>query len=195
MTSAQETARRIAKLREKISQRAEDIKHQVDESLALAIDRLIEGYSDHYLELEEQLETISTLLYRMTNDIQTAERVHDLRTFDSRLDFLEDRYDELDSRLRNRPKRRRRRINLADFFTASQGYMVHPTGGEVYSATEAYRILGLEYGVPLKEVTAAFRRKAKELHPDSRNGDRSSEPELRKLLAAYQFLKSYAAER
>ncbi len=72
--------------------------------------------------------------------------------------------------------------------------MANPTPGEVQSAVEAYDILGLEQGAALKEVTAAFRRKAKELHPDSRNGDRSSEPELRKLLAAYQFLKAYAGE-
>ena len=43
----------------------------------------------------------------------------------------------------------------------------------------------------LWNFTTAFRQRAKELHPDARNGDRSSEPELRRILEAYQFLKEY----
>ncbi|MFO0768310.1 MAG: hypothetical protein U0231_16340 [Nitrospiraceae bacterium] len=47
--------------------------------------------------------------------------------------------------------------------------------------------LGLEFGT-LADVTATmFRQQAKELHPDARNGDRSSEPELRRILEAYSF--------
>lgn len=194
MTSAQETAKRVAKLREKVCGRAVELKDQVEASLNFAIDRLVDGTSDSAINLEERLEHISGLLTKIIHEIGSASRVHDLRTLEDRLNFLEDRYDELDSRLKNRPRKRRRRINLADFFTASQGFMANPTPGEVQSAVEAYDILGLEQGAALKEVTAAFRRKAKELHPDSRNGDRSSEPELRKLLAAYQFLKAYAGE-
>ena len=48
-----------------------------------------------------------------------------------------------------------------------------------------------EFGTPLADVTTSFRQRAKELHPDARNGDRSSEPELRRILEAYQFLKEY----
>src|SRR6266581_4258979 len=47
-----------------------------------------------------------------------------------------------------------------------------------------------EEGCTLTAVTRAFRQKAKELHPDSRDGDRSGEPKLRRLIAAYQYLKS-----
>jgi len=36
----------------------------------------------------------------------------------------------------------------------------------------------------------AFRKRAKELHPDVRAGDRSGEVQLRKLIAAYQYIKS-----
>ena len=49
----------------------------------------------------------------------------------------------------------------------------------------------ISFGTPLADVTTAFRQRAKELHPDARNGDRSSEPELRRILEAYQFLKEY----
>src|SRR2546428_316925 len=50
--------------------------------------------------------------------------------------------------------------------------------------------IGLEEGSSYTAVTKAFRRKAKELHPDARAGDRSGEVQLRKLIAAYQYIKS-----
>ena len=100
--------------------------------------------------------------------------------------------DELDSEIRERPRRRRRKINLADFLKAAGGEG-NParTSSEVTNAYDAYQLLGLEFGTPLADVTTAFRQRAKELHPDARNGDRSSEPELRRILEAYQFLKEY----
>ena len=61
----------------------------------------------------------------------------------------------------------------------------------VNNAVDAYAIMGVEFGSSLADVTAAFRQKAKQLHPDSNHGDRSSEPALRRMLEAYQFLKEY----
>ena len=62
---------------------------------------------------------------------------------------------------------------------------------EVTNAYDAYQLLGLEFGTSLADVTTAFRQRAKALHPDANNGDRSSEPELRRILEAYQFLKEH----
>ena len=62
--------------------------------------------------------------------------------------------------------------------------------GEVRSAIQAYEILEIEFGSSLPVVTRAFRERAKRLHPDSRQGDRSSEPELREIIEAYQYLKT-----
>ncbi|MDH5640696.1 MAG: J domain-containing protein, partial [Nitrospira sp.] len=61
----------------------------------------------------------------------------------------------------------------------------------INNAVDAYAVMGVEFGSSLADVTAAFRVKAKQLHPDANNGDRSSEPELRRMLEAYQFLKEY----
>jgi DnaJ domain len=61
----------------------------------------------------------------------------------------------------------------------------------INNAMDAYAAMGMEFGSSLAEVTASFRHKAKQLHPDSNNGDRSAEPELRRMLEAYQFLKEY----
>ena len=65
------------------------------------------------------------------------------------------------------------------------------SAGSVNNAVDAYAIMGVEFGSSLADVTAAFRQKAKLLHPDANQGDRSSEPELRRMLEAYQFLKEY----
>ena len=63
--------------------------------------------------------------------------------------------------------------------------------GEVNTAGEAYEALGLEFGSSMSAVTRAFREKVKRFHPDARKGDRSSEPQLRRILEAYQLLKEY----
>ena len=63
--------------------------------------------------------------------------------------------------------------------------------GEVNTAGEAYNALGLEFGSSMSAVTKAFREKAKQFHPDARKGDRSSEPQLRRILDSYQLLKEY----
>lgn len=112
---------------------------------------------------------------------------------ESRLEFVEDRWDEFDSEIRERPRRRRRRVSLADMLKAASGGGgdLSQSSGSINNAVDAYAVMGVEFGSSLSDVTAAFRQKAKQLHPDANQGDRSSEPELRRMLEAYQFLKEY----
>ncbi|HEY4485032.1 MAG TPA: DnaJ domain-containing protein, partial [Nitrospiria bacterium] len=67
--------------------------------------------------------------------------------------------------------------------------------GEIGDERQAFRELGVEPGAALQTVTKAFRRLVKELHPDRRNGDRSAEPRLRRLVAAYEFIKKRGSAR
>jgi DnaJ-domain-containing protein 1 len=127
--------------------------------------------------------------------LEDASGLAELERLERRLDFVEDRFEELESELFNRPRRRRkRRPSLADFFRAAAGGGGSGEAGdpqsEVRTSAEAYAILGLEDDSSLTVVTRAFRQKLKELHPDARDGDRSAEPQLRKLIAAYQYLKT-----
>ena len=52
-----------------------------------------------------------------------------------------------------------------------------------------YEALGLQRGASDKEIKAAFRRLAKECHPDSCNGDATAEKRFKEINEAYEALK------
>jgi DnaJ domain len=58
----------------------------------------------------------------------------------------------------------------------------------------ALAVLGLESDVEFREVRSAYRRLAKEHHPDLKQGDKEAEKNFREIQAAYDVLKS-AEER
>jgi len=58
----------------------------------------------------------------------------------------------------------------------------------------ALAVLGLESDVEFKDVRTAYRRLAKEHHPDLKQGDKEAEKRFREIQAAYDVLKS-AEER
>jgi hypothetical protein len=58
----------------------------------------------------------------------------------------------------------------------------------------ALSVLGLDSDTEFKEVRSAYRRLAKEHHPDLKQGDKEAEKRFREIQAAYDVLKS-AEER
>src|SRR2546428_8333464 len=110
------------------------------------------------------------------------------------MEFIEDRFEELEGELSGRPRRRRkRRPNLFEFFRqATGGGWGGPTDpqGEAPNAAEAFAILGLEEGSSYTAVTKAFPKNAKEGHPASPRGHRSGEGQFRKLKPASQCLQA-----
>src|SRR5438876_2599 len=144
---------------------------------------------------ESLLQAQPDLSLKMEGELDEASGISELERLDRRIEFIEDRFEELEAELYSRPRRRRkRRPNLFDFFRQATGGggwggATDPQG-EVSNAAQAFAILGLEEGSSYTAVTKAFRMKVKELHPDARAGDRSGEVQLRKLIAAYQYIKS-----
>lgn len=61
-------------------------------------------------------------------------------------------------------------------------------------STEPYRILGVATDATAAEIKSAYRRKAREMHPDLDPGNPWAEEEFKRLSAAYQLL-SDAKER
>jgi hypothetical protein len=172
--------------------RIDSLRVKIQDSLAYTLDRLFEESQDTYFSFEEKLEELDRLLTCLLEEVSRTHDKAGTRRLSERILFLEDRFEEIDSGLRGRPRRTRRKFSFYDFFRFSQGegrWDGAASVSEISSSAEAYRILGIETGSTLSVVTAAFRRSVKALHPDARGGDRSAEPELRKLIAAYQYIK------
>ena len=185
--------RKLGKYRVGMLRRIALLKAQSEHSLDFAMDTMMQDRVDSYFKVEQgfaeielSLQTIEAEL-SLISDISTAQRL------EARLEFVEDLFDELDSEVQQRPRRRRRKINLTDFLKAASGSRdpLSESRGAVNTTGEAYEALGLEFGSPMTAVTRAFRDKVKAFHPDTRKGDRSSEPQLRQILEAYQLLREY----
>ena len=175
-----------------INRRIEQLRGQMEKSLDFAIETMFQERLEAYLRVEQGMIEVDRMLGLVEGEVEDIRGLNEAQRLESRLEFIEDRYEEFESEIRQRPPRRRRKINLFNFFKAAGGGggEVGPSPGEVRSSIQAYEILGLEFGSPLPLVTRAFRERAKKLHPDIRQGDRSAEPELRRIIEAYQFLKN-----
>lgn len=174
-----------------MTRRIAQLRAQTIKSLDFAIETMFLERVEAYLRVEEGLLEVDRMLVLVEEEVEGIDGVNAAQRLESRLEFIEDRFEEFESEIRQRPRRRRHKINLFNFFKAAGG------GGdpmapasEVRSAVQAYEVLELEFGSSLSTVTRAFRERAKKMHPDSRQGDRSSEPELRKIIEAYQYLKT-----
>lgn len=183
---------KFLKFRTGMQKRIGSLRAKTEESLDMAVESMMEERVDGFFQVEHGLEEVIKSLIEIEEELEVIRDLSGAVRLESRLEFVEDRWDEFDSEIRERPRRRRKRVSLADMLKAASGagsLSENPTG--VNNAVDAYAIMGVEFGSSLADVTASFRVKAKQLHPDANNGDRSSEPELRRMLEAYQFLKEY----
>ncbi|GJL68474.1 MAG: hypothetical protein NPIRA06_11090 [Nitrospirales bacterium] len=177
-----------------MSRRISKLRDQSEQSLDFAIETMFQERTEAYLHVEQGLMEVDRMLGLVEGELEDITELTTAQRLESRLEFIEDRFEEFESEIRQRPRRRRRKINLFNFFKAAGGGggEGEPTSvrGEIRSSVHAYEVLGVEFGSPLSVVTRAFRERAKKIHPDIRQGDRSSEPELRRIIEAYQFLKT-----
>ena len=184
-------ARKQARYQTGMRRRIELLRSKTEDSLDVAIESMMQERVDSYFKIEEGLEEITRMLGLIEEELGQIQDLTSAMRLESRLEFVEDRFEELDSEVRQRPRRRRRRISLADFFRAAGGASGGGARSEIQTSEQAFDVLGLEYGSSMSAVTAAFRQRAKTLHPDARSGDRSAEPELRRIIEAYQYLKEH----
>lgn len=177
--------------RDRMRRKIIELRARLEDSWTFASEKLFQESMDAYFVFEEHLTQVDQVLAQLDAEIEAALDADEplLRRISGRLDFLEEHFEEIDSGARNRPRRRRRRFSFTDFFRTATGDGDGSPPSEVTSVTEAYAILGVSHGAEMRAVTAVFRRLVKELHPDARGGDRSTEPRLRKVVAAYEYLK------
>jgi len=187
------SASKYIKFRNGMQKRIGSVRSKTEDSMEAAVDTMMQERIDSYFRIEQGLEEIVKSLLQIEEELEEIRDLAGAMRLESRLEFVEDRWDDLDSEIRERPRRRRRKISLADMLKAASGGggALSQSAGSVNHAVDAYAVMGVEFGSSLADVTTAFRQKAKLLHPDANNGDRRSEPQLRRMLEAYQFLKEY----
>jgi hypothetical protein len=176
----------------KLRQRIAEVQARVQDGLSYAFDRLLTERMDTYFTLEERLQEFERLFFHIDQEIECTTDLTSFQRLEERFNYLEDYFEEVDSELRGRPVRRRnRKFSFFHFFRQWQAEQERSgsAASEIRDVAEAYQVLGITGGSDLKTVTTAFRQRVKGLHPDTRDGDRSTEPQLRKLMAAYQLIK------
>ena len=173
------SAAKYMKFRNGMNKRIGSLRSKTEDSMEVAVDTMMEERVDSYFRIEQGLDEIIKSLLQIEEELEQICDLSGAMRLESRLEFVEDRWDDLDSEIRERPRRRRRRISLADMLKAAGGGGgdLSQSSGSVNNAVDAYAIMGVEFGSSLAEVTAAFRHKAKRLHPDANQGDRSSDRE------------------
>ena len=168
-----------------------ELRAQSERSLDCAIDTMMLERAESYLKVETGLAEIERMVTLIEEELGEIRELTHAQRLEARLEFIEDRFEDFNSEIYQRPKQRRRKINLFDFFKKATGSgEATASQGEINSHQEAYQALGLDFGSSMATVTRAFRQKAKKLHPDINKGDRSAEPELRRIIEAYQFLRA-----
>ena len=176
---------------QRFERRLAGVQERVQDSSCYAFDRLFGERMDTYFVVEERLEEFEKLFAQISLELSNVKEKGTLERLEKRFYYLEDSFEEVDAEIRERPVRYRNRFRLSDFFRQWQEQQGN--AGEVQSEirdeAEAYEILGVATGSDLKTVTAVFRQLAKKLHPDGRDGDRSEEIRLRKIVAAYQYIR------
>lgn len=169
-----------------------DLVGKSQSGMDLAMDRMFALQPETYLRYEERFSELVRLLDCLRIELDAVQDWGALDRIQRRVYFLEERFEEVDSVLRNRPRKIRSRISMDRLFRVSsrtgnrQGPLVD---GEIRSFEEALRVLGMDEGAQFPEIRRRFRKLMKELHPDIRMGDRSAEGQMRSVLSAYELLK------
>ena len=188
MEDGKEKAKTL-EFRQKLLDGIEDLLLRVEKTSCEAIEKVLYERMDTYFAQESRLEELEQMLAQIRREIDGTQNLSQLKRISARLNFIEDHLEDIDSVLYDRPMRlSKHRFRLFDFFKQWQENASRLVNAEFTNLIDAYREFGLDDGSSLKLVKKTFRKMIKQLHPDQNNGDRSHEPRMRRLLAAYEFI-------
>jgi len=155
---------------------------------SLEMDWAVGGFG----EMEERFAELDRLFSGLLEEVLRESSRSGLGKIARKAEFLEDRFEEMDSHLRNRPRRKRAAFPWEKFFRMGTGDGgQNPEVRREERLKAACRTLGLPESSLWEEIRKKARVLLKELHPDMRSGDRSQEARMREILDAYAFLKEY----
>ena len=124
-----------------------ELRAQSERSLDFAIDTMMLERVESYFTVETGLAEIDRMVSLIEEELDEVRELTHAHRLEARLEFIEDRFEDFNSEIYQRPKRRRRKINLFDFFRKATGSgEATASQGEINSHQEAYQALGLEFG-------------------------------------------------
>src|SRR2546428_750597 len=151
--------------------RVAELQARIAKDVDYAFEALLQVQPDLSLKMENDLEEVLRMAELIESELDEASGISELERLDRRIEFIEDRFEELEAELYSRPRRRRkRRPNLFEFFRQATGGggwggSTDPQG-EVANAAAAFAILGLEESRSYSAGTKTLPRKATGPSPD-----------------------------
>ena len=142
-------------------------------------------------EMEEKFSDLDRLFSGLLDDLSRDGSRPQLARVARKSEFLEDRFEELDSVLRNRPRRKRAALPWEKFFRMGAGGGSPSARSDRDLLGKHCRTLGVPETASFEEIRRKVRSLLKENHPDMRAGDRSGEGRMRDILESYSFLKRH----
>src|SRR3712207_309018 len=100
---------RLAKFQAGMRKRIVELRAKTGDCLEFAMDAMMQERVDSYFRVEEGLEEIEHTLTLIEDELGAVRDTSSAGRLESRLEFMEDRFEEFDSEVRQRPRRQRRR--------------------------------------------------------------------------------------
>lgn len=181
-----------------LRKRLEEMVSESRKGMEFALDRMFLMQPEAYIVFDERYGELLRLFDCLLRELDEVNSWGTLLQIQRRTGFLEERFEDVDCVLWNRPRKSRSRIAWSRFFGQSASGEETTSSGSSRNSSlshdEACEILGVEVTATLVEIRRKFRLLVKNLHPDVRQGDRSSEGEMRKVIEAYNVLKMILSE-
>ena len=103
------TQSKFIKFQNGMRRRIDSLRPKAEESLELAVDTMMQERVDSFFRVEQGLEEIIKSLVQIEEELGEIRDLSGAMRLESRLEFVEDRWDDFDSEIRERPRRRRRK--------------------------------------------------------------------------------------
>lgn len=123
----------------------------------LAMDKMFALQPETYLRYEERFSELARLLECLQVELESVDSWGELDRIQRRVYFLEERFEDIDSVLRKRPRRSRSRFSMDNLFRVSQGgpgrsRSANGTDENGLSLEEACEVLGIDMTAKLPEI-------------------------------------------
>src|SRR2546428_4363219 len=111
-----------AKALQEMRSRVAELKARIAKDVDYAFEALLQVQPDLSLKMESDLEEVLRMAELIGSELDEASGISELERLDRRIEFIEDRFEELEAELYSRPRpRRERRANLFEIFRQATG--------------------------------------------------------------------------